>query len=90
MATGQDQPAKVCTKCRQLVPLERFHRDSRVPDGRTSHCKRCVRAHKAARPDVTRAAKARYRNRQRKAAQHLARVLDAPCWKARPAWATPT
>jgi hypothetical protein len=40
--------SKRCTKCGEEKPLEEFHRRSDVPDGRTSRCKACEKARKAA------------------------------------------
>lgn len=48
-STQDQRPAKACTKCQQLVPLDQYHRDKRVPDGRRSECKLCFAAQKATR-----------------------------------------
>lgn len=33
---------KTCTKCGETKPLDAFHRDKSVPDGRTYNCKVCA------------------------------------------------
>jgi len=33
---------KVCAKCVQVKPLEEFHRNKRLKDGRNSYCKSCT------------------------------------------------
>jgi 5-methylcytosine-specific restriction endonuclease McrA len=35
---------KTCPKCGDTKPVDEFHRATRAPDGRVSHCKDCVRA----------------------------------------------
>ena len=35
---------KVCTKCRQSLPLEEFTRSRRIKSGRIARCKKCVNA----------------------------------------------
>jgi protein-arginine kinase activator protein McsA len=39
---------KTCRECQQLKPLEEFHRDSHLPDGRRHVCKDCAKAKMAA------------------------------------------
>lgn len=34
-------PAKPCTHCRAVLPLDAYYRDPRASDGRQSRCKRC-------------------------------------------------
>lgn len=43
---------KGCTKCRETLPLERFNRNSRRPDGRRSECKVCESKRTAANRDA--------------------------------------
>lgn len=37
---------KECSKCRAVLPLDRFHLCSRTKDGRQNYCKRCVSRYK--------------------------------------------
>lgn len=48
MATFTAPPAKACTKCHAVKPLEDYRRDKRSTDGRTSTCKACDRAYQQA------------------------------------------
>lgn len=41
MAGGNVAPTKVCTKCGEEMPLDRFSRDRSKPDGRQTRCKAC-------------------------------------------------
>lgn len=76
-STQPRQPgAKACTKCQRMLPLSQYYRAKGVPDGRTSRCKDCVR--ETRNPEASQAAKQRYRQRKRAAAQRLADALDAP------------
>lgn len=43
--------AKVCTRCRVLVPLDGFSPDRRAPDGKQPACRACCRAAKKAKRD---------------------------------------
>jgi 5-methylcytosine-specific restriction endonuclease McrA len=36
---------KICTQCRQQKPLDDFHKDKKMSDGRSSWCKLCKKAY---------------------------------------------
>lgn len=55
--------AKTCSHCREVKPLDQFHRNRTTPDGHTYHCKSCESA-KARRRYVEGKDKILERNRQ--------------------------
>ena len=52
---------KTCTKCRESLPTDQFHRDARAKDGLQSWCKACQAVRYAANPEKFRARDAAYR-----------------------------
>jgi hypothetical protein len=45
---------KVCTKCTEWLPLEKFNNRKSATDGKTSHCKECQRIGKGAKKRIYR------------------------------------
>lgn len=56
---------KACTKCGEVKPLEAFDCRRGVRDGRSSHCKSCVKAYRKANKEHLREYAAAYRERNR-------------------------
>lgn len=44
LPTDPDAPVKACTKCGETKSKSDFHKESRIRDGRKSHCKACEAA----------------------------------------------
>ncbi len=80
----QPVPAKCCTKCAEVQPLDAFGPDKKASDGRASHCRACRRAANLA--DYYRNKEARRRkhddwravNRDRLVEQHRAWTAANP------------
>lgn len=49
-------PIKACSKCRQVLPYEAYHRKKGAPNGIRSACKVCIRAQARQTRAVARAA----------------------------------
>jgi len=58
-------PCKVCTRCQKLKPLDLFHRDRSLKDGRRAYCKECLSEYYRSRPDKNKEQRKIYRDNNR-------------------------
>lgn len=58
----KDQQAKVCYRCKKLLPLDQFHKHNQKPDGLCPYCKNC---HRIRNKELRRKNPEHYRKRQR-------------------------
>lgn len=70
MPDRKDRTTKRCSGCREVQPVENFHRDCASKDGKTGRCKACAAAHyRSNRERVLEKSAAWYaKNKARKAA----------------------
>lgn len=51
---------KLCSKCKRLLPADRFFKDSRSPSGLTCQCKSCIKSYRSSHKDQIAESKKRY------------------------------
>ena len=56
---------KTCSRCRQLLPLEKFHARRKSADGKVFYCKECAAAYYQAHREENLTAQALWRSRNR-------------------------